>query len=165
MSEQKTHKKRPKVLFVCTAGGARSIFAAGFANQLVQEQDWVVGSGFENCTLSKRINLLFEEVRIPAHSVSPKTVFQRYSDKETFDFVVTMCSEAKMDMCPSFRKAVHAIYQNQAELIHWDIRDFRGIKESGDAWMDVAREIRSEIKSRTVDFIKSIVSSESLYSS
>jgi protein-tyrosine-phosphatase len=101
--------------------------------------------------------LLFEEVRIPAHSLSPKTVFQRYSDKETFDFVVTMCSEAKMDMCPSFRKAVHAIYQNQAELIHWDIRDFRGIKESGDAWMDVAREIRSEIKSRTVDFIKSIV--------
>ncbi len=84
-------------------------------------------------------------------------MFQRYSDKETFDLVVTMCCEAKVDMCPSFRKAVHAIYQNQAELIHWDIRDFRGIQESGDAWMDVAREIRNDIKSKTVDFVNSIV--------
>ena len=157
MNGQKTHKKQPKVMFVCTAGGARSIFAAGFATQLVQEQGWAVGSGFENCKLSKPINLLFEEVGILAHSRSPKTVFQRYSDKETFDLVVTMCCEAKVDICPSFRKAVQAIYQSQAELIHWDIRDFRGIKESGDAWMDVAREIRSDIKSKTVDFIQSII--------
>lgn len=162
MNGKKTGEKRPKVLFVCTAGGARAIIAAGFANQLVQEQGWAVGSGFENCALSQPINKVFNEVGIPAHSQSPKTVFERFSDTETFDFVVTMCSEAKVDMCPSFRRSVGAIYANAAEMAHWDILDFRGIEETGDAWLDAAREIRSEIERKTVDFVKGIVSSENL---
>lgn len=160
MSSQKTNNNPPKVLFVCTAVGARSLFAAGFANQLVQERAWAFDSGFENGKISKRINILLEEVGIPARSQCSKTVFQRFQDNETFDFVVTMCHNAKVIVCPSFRKTVETIYAKQAEVIDWNIRDFRSIEETGDEWMDVAREIRSNIKSQVIDLIKGIVSSD-----
>ena len=86
MTEEKTHQEKPSILFVCTAGGARSIFAAGFANQWAKDPDWAIASGFESCRISEPVNRLFEEIGLPAYRRSPKTVFQRFSAGEFFDF-------------------------------------------------------------------------------
>jgi protein-tyrosine-phosphatase len=150
MKEDKNQQKKPSILFVCTAGGARGCFAAEFA------AEW---SGESACAMA--VSRLFEEVGLPAHQQSPKTVFQRYSAGESFDFIVTMCGESRVDVCASFRKTVHTIYGNAA-VVDWEVPDFRGIQATGESWLAEARMIRDEIRSLTKDFITSVISTDGL---
>ncbi len=161
MKEDKNQQKKPSILFVCTAGGARGCFAAEFAAEWSGESACAMASGFESCQFSEPVSRLFEEVGLPAHQQSPKTVFQRYSAGESFDFIVTMCGESRVDVCASFRKTVHTIYGNAA-VVDWEVPDFRGIQATGESWLAEARMIRDEIRSLTKDFITSVISTDGL---
>ena len=161
MKEDKNQQQKPSILFVCTAGGARGVFAAEFAAQWSGESASVMASGFESCQFSEPVNRLFEEVGLPARQKSPKTVFQRYSEGESYDIIVTMCGESRVDICATFSKTVRTIYGN-ATVVEWEIPDFRGIQATGESWLAEARMIRDNIRSLTKDFITSLVSTDGL---
>jgi arsenate reductase len=144
-----------KLLFVCTNLGVRSLFAAGFATNYGSGRFEVFASSYESGRIPKRIHTLLEEVGIPVSSHNPKTVFQRKLDNETFDFVVILCNNEDAEQCPLFRKSVAVIYGNEAELINWNIPDFRSISDTDIGWMDAARKIRDEVRSNVLRFLES----------
>lgn len=149
--------KRPKVLFVCTAIGARAILAAGFLERFARGEVEVFSSGFEEGEVPESIVRPMKGFGLAPPGKAPRTVFDRYRSGEAFDFVVTLCSDEQFAHCPVFLNSVGAVYGERAMILHWKVPDFRSIKGTGAQWTDRAREIAAAIEAKVEQLGGSLV--------
>jgi arsenate reductase len=149
-----------KILFVCTHNGARSRIAEEFvklsAAGKIESHSACFGTG--------RIGPLpidvMREIGIDLPAKAPRSVFERYKDKEIFDYVVSICHEATKEQCPIFRSNVDALYAKDAKRITWSIPDFKSIRGTEEERKAQARKIRDNIKSEITSLLARIGNSE-----
>lgn len=145
-----------KVLFVCTYQGARSRIAEEFIKQGAPGKIEVHSSCFESGKIGPLPIEVMREVGICLPTEAPKSVFDRYKEREIFDYVISLCQEDTMEQCPIFQTNIDALYAKKAKRINWSVSDFKSLSGSEEERKAGAREIRDQIKSEVVSFLSHI---------
>ena len=106
-----------KVLFLCTGNSCRSQMAEGLGKKYLNNFE-VQSAG----TIPEKVNpYAIEAMRSIGIDISTnKSKKIEYSELGKFDFVITLCGDAK-DKCPVIDTGTH---------IHWDIPDPAKVKGS-----------------------------------
>ena len=99
---------------------------------------------------------IMREVGINLTTESPKSVFERYQERDAFDYVISLCHEATTEQCPIFKTNIDALYAKKAETISWSIPDFKSLSGTKEEKEADAREIRDKIKSEVILFLAKI---------
>jgi arsenate reductase len=146
-----------RVLFVCTFSGARSLIAEKFTNQLAHGKIEAYSSSFESGKIGPLPIAVMKEIGIDLPTDSPKSVWDRYMEKEAFDWVITVCDEISgMQQCPIFRENVNDLYAGNAKMLSWSIPPFSSLGGSDEERKARAREIRDKIKNQVLLFLAQI---------
>ncbi|MCJ7772218.1 MAG: hypothetical protein MUP22_03675, partial [Desulfobacterales bacterium] len=82
-----------KVLFVCTYHGARSRIAQEFIKQRAPGKIEARSSCFEPGKIGPLPIEVMREIGIFLPTKAPKSVFDRYKNKDVFDYVISLCHE------------------------------------------------------------------------
>jgi arsenate reductase len=148
--------ERKKVLFVCTYHGARSRIAEEFTKQIAPDSIKAYSSCFEPGKIGSLPIDVMKEVGIALSTEAPKSVFERYKDRDDFDYVISLCHEATTEQCPIFKTNVDGLYAKKAKRISWSILDFKSLRGTEEEKKAGAREIRDKIKSEVIEFFTRI---------
>ena len=135
-----------KILFVCTYFGGRARIAELYAGQMGLKHIEVASSGFEAGTIGGLPFQVMDEAGFSFSTDPLTTVFDRYANSETFDYVITLCHDASAEQCPMFRDSVDMVYGRDAQVLGWSIPDFITLKGLPDEKLEGARNIRNMIK-------------------
>lgn len=147
---------KARVLFVCTYHGARSRIAEQYARRLASEAVEVYSASFEPGTIGSLPVSVMKEAGFDLPREAAKSVYDRFRDKEDFDYVVTMCYEAAREQCAIFRSNIDVMYAKKSQIVSWSVPDFKTVTGSDEQRISEAREIRDLIMSQVVQFLSSI---------
>jgi arsenate reductase len=146
--------KNKRVLFVCTFSGARSLIAEKFTNQFAHGKIEAYSSSFESGKIGLLPIAVMKEIGIDLPTDPPKSVWDRYMDKEAFDWVVTLCHEISgLQQCPIFKENVDDLYAGNARLLSWSVPPFSSLGGSDEEKKAGARKIRDQIKHEVLTFL------------
>jgi arsenate reductase len=145
-----------RVLFVCTYQGVRARVAEEFAKRLAGGKIDVFSSGFESGRAGDIPLAVMKEVGIDLIPESPITVYERYRNKEVFDYVITICHEAGTEQSPIFRANVDALYGRMAKRLSWSILGFNVLEGTEEEKLAGARKIRDQIRDEVVAFLSQL---------
>ena len=88
-----------------------------------------------------------KEVDIDLPTDAPKSVWDRFVEKEAFDWVVTLCDETSSGQeCPIFRENVDGLYAENAKRLSWSVPPFDSLSGSNEEQKAEARGIRDRVK-------------------
>jgi arsenate reductase len=147
----------PRVLFVGTFSGARSLIAEKFTNQLAQGKIEAYSSSFESGKIDSLPIAVMKGIGIDLPTDAPKSVWDRYVEKESFDWVVTLCDEITgLQQCPIFKENVDDLYPVDAKRLSWSIPPFDSPSGSDEEKKVGAHKIRDQIKSEVLTFSSQI---------
>jgi len=134
--------KKKKVLFICTHNSARSQMAEGILRALYPERYEAYSAGVEPTEVNPYTVKAMDEIGI---DISPHTAknIKVFID-EIFDYVVTVCDQAK-ESCPFFpgKKVIHKGFPDPSQLKGSEIEILEGFRETRDeimTWIDGAFE-------------------------
>ena len=148
--------EKKKVLFVCTYNGARSRIAEEFIKRSAPDKIAAHSSCFESGRIGPLPINIMREVGINLSDEAPKSVFERFKNKEVFDYVITLCNETAKEQCPVFKTNVDTLYAKKAKRISWSIPDFKSLSGTEEERKAGARKIRDRIKSEVISFLTQI---------
>ena len=134
MDQKNENKSKKTVLFLCTNNSARSQMAEGLINSLFKTKYTAYSAGIKPSTVNPYAIEVMKEIGIDLSKHYSKNI-NDFQGQE-FDFVVTVCDNAK-ETCPFFpgKKVIHKSFKDPAA--------FQGsIKET----LEKFRKIRDEIK-------------------
>lgn len=141
ISWQRIGKIMIKILILCTGNSCRSQMAEGFLKQHSNLEVYSAGTKPAAAVAEKAIAVM-QEIGIDISQQQPKMVNEFLS--ESFDYVITVCDEAK-ESCPLFLGKVK-------HRLHIGFADPAG-KE-----MAVFRKVRDEIKTKMAEFVRELSS-------
>ncbi len=147
---------KKRILFVCTYNGARSRIAEEFVNLRAAGRIEAYSSCFENGKIGSLPRDVMREIGVDLSGEAPKSVFERYKDKEFYDYVISLCHEAATADCPVFKSSVDALYGKEAQRISWTVPAFNSIEGSEEEKKAEARQIRDKIASEVRSFLAGI---------
>ena len=147
-------EKKTRILFVCTKVGGRASLAAACARHLAGDRAEALSASFERGSFGKRLGILMQEKGIAFTATSTPTIFDRYQQREAFDYVVTLCGDA--EMCQVFSRIIDTLYAQSAERVAWSVPDFASLKGSWDEWTEQARTLCDQIHRHVEEFLSSI---------
>jgi arsenate reductase len=149
--------KIQRVLFVCTFSGARSLIAEKFTNQLAHGKIEAYSSSFESGKIGPLPIAVMKEIGIDMPTDAPKSVWDRYVEKESFNWVVTLCHEISgLQQCSIFRENVDDLYAVNAKILSWSVPPFNSLSGSDEEKKAGARKIRDQIKGEVLTFLSQI---------
>jgi protein-tyrosine-phosphatase len=93
------------------------------------------------------------EIGIDLPTESPNSVFERYREREVFDYVISLCHDISTEQCSVFKMNVNTMYAKTAKIISWSIPDFFSLRGTEEEKKTRAREIRDLIKSEVISFL------------
>ncbi|MGB0449295.1 MAG: hypothetical protein ACPGF6_01800, partial [Porticoccaceae bacterium] len=130
---------------MCTFFGGRSRIAELYAEQMGLGHIEVSSSGFEAGSIAGLPLMVMEEAGFSFPTDPLTTVFDRYANNETFDYVITICHEASAERCPVFRDSVDMVYGKNARVLNWSIPDFLALTGLPDEKVEGAEELAEEL--------------------
>ncbi len=136
-------KALTKVLFLCTGNSCRSQMAEGFLRHYFPEDFAAYSAGIKKQGLNPLAAQVMEEIGIDINKQFSKTTAEL---QEEFDFVVTVCDNAK-ETCPYFPA--------KTKLFHHSFPDPPALtKEMSDPEevLKVYRKVRDQIKDYILTF-------------
>lgn len=142
-----------RVLFVCTHNGARSRIAEEFAKHLAAGRIEAESASFESDKIGPLPVSVMKEAGFDLPIAPPKSVFERYTDRERFDYVITLCDPTGSEQVPVFTASVDALYDATAPRLNWSIPNFRSLSGMEDERKAAARHVRDRIKSEVLEFL------------
>jgi arsenate reductase len=148
--------KKLRILFVCTHNGARSRIAEEFAKRAAFAGIEVYSSSFESEEIGALPVAVMDEVRIVLPTSPPKPVFDRFKEKESFDYVVAICDPASNEQVPVFLASIDSLYKKTARRLTWHIPNFRSSSGTAEEKKARAREIRDQIKTEVINFLSQL---------
>ena len=125
---------KEKVLFICTHNSARSQIAEAYINRLLGDRYEAHSAGTEPSSINPYVVKVMEEVDIDLTEARPKSI-EEFRGR-TFDYVVTVCDQAK-EVCPFFPGK---------EVIHTSFEDPSEFEGSDEEVLEQVRKVRDEIK-------------------
>jgi arsenate reductase len=142
-------QKKIRVLFVCVHNSARSQMAEAFLNQLAGDHFEAQSAGLEAGTLNPLAVQVMREVGIDISGNQTKEVFSLCKRGEMFSHVITVCDGANAERCP--------IFPGITSRLHWSFPDPSTLQGSDEEKLEKTREIRDAIKTRIMDWLKTVV--------
>lgn len=137
-------KGKKKVLVLCTGNSCRSQMAEGFFKKYKKE--WIVKSaGILPAGLNSLAVKVMAEKGIDISDQKSKGV--RDFLNESFDYVITVCSNAR-EACP--------VFPGKYESLHWDIEDPSFAGGTIEERLDEFRKGRDIIEKHILDFLKGV---------
>ena len=105
-------------------------------------------AGFEPRELNPLVVEAMKEEGIDISTKQAKKVFDFIKAGKLFHYVITVCDEATAQRCP--------VFPGVTKRIHWSFEDPSTITGSDEEKMAKTRDIRDKIKSKVLEFIKSL---------
>jgi len=131
---------KKKILFLCTHNAARSQMAEGFVNSLNADQYHACSAGSESTGVHPCASEVMAEQGIDITSQHAKSLDEY--DNAPFDYVVTMCADAR-ESCPIFPRG--------AEYLHHAFLNPGSVPGSASDQCAVFRQVHHQIKERLDD--------------
>ena len=137
-----------KVLFVCVHNSARSQMAEAFLRRYGGELFEAESAGFEPRELNRLAVEVMKEEGLDISSKQAKKVFDCVKAGRLFHYVITVCDESTAQRCP--------VYPGITKRLHWSFEDPSAFTGSHEERLAKTRSIRDKIKSRVLEFIRSL---------
>ena len=137
--------KKDRVLFVCIHNSARSQMAEAFLNHIAGDRFEARSAGLEPGELNPLAVEVMQELGIDISANQTKDVFEMFKKGEMYSFVITVCDGANAERCPVFPGIV--------SRLHWSFNDPAALQGSHEEKLEVAREIRDQIRTSVSRFI------------
>ena len=125
---------KKKVLFLCTHNSIRSQIAEGFLNTIYGSEYEAYSAGIKPTELNPYAFEVMKEIGIDLSKHYSKSIENFHG--EEFDFVVTVCNNAK-EICP---------FYPGKRILHKNFEDPVEVDESVEEIIDRFRKVRNEIK-------------------
>ena len=133
---------KKKIIVICTGNSIRSQIAEGFLKKY--RSNWEIRSAGAN---PKGLNpiavMVMMEKGIDISGQKSKGVENFLG--ENFDYVITVCNNAK-ESCP--------LFPGKAKLIHWNFEDPAEVEGSMNKKLFVFRKVRDKIEEKVIEFIE-----------
>ncbi|HZR78808.1 MAG TPA: arsenate reductase ArsC [Chthoniobacterales bacterium] len=147
MAQHQTEGKRVakrKVLFICVHNSARSQMAAALLNKTCGEFFEAESAGLEPGTLNAIVVESLQEIGIDISKNQTHRVFDVWKSGQTFQFVVTVCSEAEAEGCP--------IFPGVTTRLHWPFDDPSKFTGTHQERLEKTRRVRNQIAAKIDSF-------------
>jgi arsenate reductase len=135
---------KKKILILCTGNSCRSQMAEGFLKSYDSDLEVISAGTFPASKVSSNAIKVMKESGIDISKGYPKNV-EKYL-KDAFDFVITVCDNAK-ETCPVFTGKVK-------ERIHIGFEDPADAVGTEEEILSVFRKVRDEISEGFYQFYK-----------
>src|SRR6266571_5204617 len=133
-----------KVLFICVHNSARSQMAAALLNKTCGEFFEAQSAGLEPGTINPLVIEALQELGIDILGNRTQRVFDVWKSGETFQFVITVCSEAEAEGCP--------IFPAVSTRMHWPFADPSKFTGAHDEKLEKTRRVRDQIQAKIDSF-------------
>lgn len=140
--------KKMKVLFVCVHNSARSQMAEAFLKHYGGAGFEVESAGFTPADLNPLVVEAMKEEGLDISSNKAKRVFDLVKSGKLFNYVITVCDQATAQRCP--------VFPGITKRLHWSFEDPSAFTGSFEEKMTKTRDVRDKIKSKVIEFIKSL---------
>ena len=139
---------KPKVLFLCTHNSARSQMAEAYLRRMAGDRLEVTSAGFKPAPLNPLAVEVMAEEGLDISGNRPQSVFDLYRDGRLFDYVITVCQDAREKQCP--------VFPGITKRLHWPFPDPSALTGSHQEKLAAAREIRDRIKTMVRQWVEDI---------
>jgi arsenate reductase len=139
---------KQKALFICVHNSARSQMAAAILNKLCGESFEAQSAGLELGTINPLVVEALQEVDIDISNNATQRVFDVWKSGQTFQFVITVCSEAEAEGCP--------IFPGVTSRLHWPFEDPSKLTGNHNEKLAAVRRIRDEIRNKIAEWCAQI---------
>ena len=136
-----TLMRKQRVLILCTGNSARSQMAEGLLSHDAGDRFEVKSAGSHPQAIRPEAVAVMKEIGIDISSHRPKHV--REFDGQTFDYVLTVCDNAK-ESCP--------IFPGNAQRLHRNFPDPAALEGSETERLRLFRRVRDQIREYLKDF-------------
>ena len=143
----KEEMKVLRVLYVCTHNGARSLIAEKFTHQLATGGIEAYSSSFESGKIGPLLIAVMQEIGIELPEEAPKTMWDRYLENETLDWVVSLSDDTSVHEHSIFEEDVDILYGKEMKRLSLSVSPFETLSGTKEGRLDGARKIRDQIKS------------------
>lgn len=137
--------KAKKVLFICVHNSARSQMAEAFLNDLGGGAYHAESAGFEPKVINPLVVEAMAEAGLDISDAKPKGVFDLFKAGRIFDYVVTVCDDAREGQCP--------IFPGVTRRLHIPFTDPAALSGSHEEMMARLRTIRDAIRDKVAELI------------
>jgi len=137
--------KAKKVLFICTHNSARSQMAEAFLNHFGEGRYEAASGGFEPKALNPLVIEAMAEAGLDISGNQSKSVFDLFKAGRIFDYVVTVCEDAREGQCP--------VFPGVTTRLHIPFVDPAALSGSHEEKMAEVRKIREAIKAKIVELM------------
>jgi arsenate reductase (thioredoxin) len=136
--------RKQKVLFICVHNSARSQMAASLLNETCGEFFQAQSAGLEPGTINPLVVEALHELGIDIPNNTTQRVFDVWNSGQIFQFVVTVCSEAEAEGCPTFAGVT--------TRLHWSFDDPSKFAGTHEERLERTRRIRDQIRAKIDSF-------------
>jgi len=133
---------KKRILFLCTHNSCRSQMAEGLINHFLGDRYQAFSAGTEATRVNPLAARVMAEIGIDLAKHRSKTMDEFVS--ETFDYVITLCSDAN-EKCP--------LFFGGAQRVHLGFDDPSRLPGSDDEVLPEYRRVRDEIRKQLTDFL------------
>ena len=140
--------QKKKVLFVCVHNSARSQMAEALLNTMAGDGYEAQSAGLEPGSINPLAADVMNEIGLDISGNRTKGISDFISNAIKFHYVITVCDETGAEQCPVFPGA--------GERFHWSFRDPSGLKGDQETRLNETRKIRDEIKTKIIEWLKTI---------
>lgn len=137
---------RHKILFVCVHNSGRSKMAEGFLNKYGGEYFEAESAALEPGELNPNAVAMTKEEGIEITKNETMDVFDLFKEGRLYQAVITLCDEAKAELCPTFPGVVRRLT--------WSFPDPSAFKGTQDEILEQTRKVRDGIKDKVQAFIE-----------
>jgi arsenate reductase len=136
------------VLFICIHNSARSQIAEAYLNTLAPDRFKAESAGIEAGVLNPLVVKSLGQEGIDISGNKTKSVFDMYKSGRSFDYVITVCDREAAERCP--------VFTGVTQRLHWFFPDPSRLSGTDEEKLENIAVIKSEIKSRILEWIKTV---------
>jgi arsenate reductase (thioredoxin) len=131
---------KQNVLFICVHNSARSQMAAAWLNYVGGDYFEAQSAGLEPGILNPLVVEVMQEAGIDLSGNKTQRVFDVWKSGQTFQYVVTVCSEAEAAGCP--------VFPGVTTRLHWPFPDPSKLTGTPAEKLQATRTIRDDIRAK-----------------
>lgn len=135
-----------RVLFVCIHNSARSQMAEAFLNDLGAGSFIAESAGIDASTINPLIVKVMREIGYDLSNKQTHSVFDYFQEGRKYDVLIKVCDQVHGQKCP--------IFPSVRTNLSWNFSDPAEFQASEQEKLEMARELRDQIKDMITAFIR-----------
>jgi len=137
---------KKKVLFVCIHNSARSQMAEALLNVIAPDYFQAESAGIEQGSLNQIVVNAMNDIGIDISSNKTKNVQDFIDDKRVYDYIITVCDEARAQRCP--------VFPGKGKRMHMGFEDPSSFDGNDDKRLEKTIAVRNQIKIKLQQWVQ-----------